>query len=190
MRKIGLLGIVPLVVLLFAQCATGPQRWPDYERSAENRLMLLQEKIGEGLKTGALTPSEGQIHLARLEDLQREHRVLRSKLTYRSDWDNFFRRLDLFEDEVNRSLVRPVRVEPRVELPRIEDRIIAVQRRIDDGRSTGRYTSAEAKDFQIRLDAIRSDYTRGMEGRLITYEEREDLLRRLDLLESDLSRLR
>jgi hypothetical protein len=107
-------------------------------------------------------------------------------MAHREEWDSFFRRLDLFEDEINKDLVRPA----RLELPRVEDRIIALQRRIDDGRSTGRLTSAEARDFQARLDAIRSDYSRMLEGRSITPEERADILRRLDLLETDLSRYR
>jgi len=61
---------------------------------------------------------------------------------------------------------------------------------IDDGRSTSRLTSAEARDFQVRLDAIRSDYSRMMEGRPVTYEERADVMRRIDLLETDLDRFR
>jgi hypothetical protein len=186
MKKMRLLGIVPLAVVILAQCAAGPQRWPEYERRAEDRMMLLQEKIGEGLKTNAMTPAHAQDHLARLEDIRRDYRVLRDKMAYREEWDGFFRRLDLFEAEVNKDLVRPA----RVELPRVEDRIISLQRRIDDGRSTGRLTSAEARDFQSRLDAIRGDYSRMMEGRPITYEERADILRRLDLLETDLNRFR
>jgi hypothetical protein len=186
MKTIRLLGIVPLAAVILAQCAAGPQRWPEYERRAEDRMMRLQEKIGDGLKTGAMTPAQAQDHLARLEDIRRDHRVLRDKMAYREEWDSFFRRLDLFEDEINKDLVRPA----RLELPRVEERIIALQRRIDDGRSTGRLTSAEARDFQARLDAIRSDYSRMMEGRPITPEERADIWRRLELLETDLNRFR
>jgi hypothetical protein len=149
-------------------------------------MMMLQEKIGDGLKTGALTPAPAQVHLARLEDIRRDYRVLRDKMSYREEWDSFFRRLDQFEAEVNKDLGRPA----RMELPRVEDRIISLQRRIDDGRRAGRWTSAESSDFQARLDAIRSDYSRRMEGRPITYEEREDISRRLDLLETDLNRFR
>ena len=166
MKKMRLLGIVPLAVVILTQCATGPQRWPEYERRAEDRMMLLQEKIGDGLKTGTMPPAPAQVHLARLEDIRRDYRVLRDKMTYRNEWDSFFQRLDLLEAEINKDLVRPA----RTELPRVEDRIIQVQRRIDDGRSTGRLTSAEARDFQARLDAIRSDYSRMLEGRPITYE--------------------
>jgi hypothetical protein len=186
MKKLRLLGILLLAVVILAQCATGPQRWPEYERRAEDRMMMLQEKIGDGLKTNAMTPAMAQDHLARLEDIRRDYRVLRDKMSYREEWDSFFRRLDLFEAEVNKDLARPARIES----PRVEDRIIQLQRRIDDGRSAGRLTSVEARDFQVRLDAIRSDSSRMMEGRPLTYEERADILHRLDLLDTDLSRFR
>lgn len=186
MKKLLLLGLVPLAALVLAQCAAGPQRWPEYERMADSRMMVIQDKIGDGLKTGALTPAQAQAHLARLEDLRREYRMLRDKPTYREEWDSFFRRLQLFEDEMNRDVAYPSRID--VPPPRIDDRIIAVQRRIDDARATGRLTPAQGRDYQARLDAIRADYSRMMEGRPVTYEERVDIARRLDLLEADLSR--
>lgn len=191
MRIGRLLGVVPLSLIILAGCAAGPQRWPDYERRAEDRMMMLQERIGEGLKTGALTPNQARVHLARLEELRGEYRLLREKPTYRGDWDGFFRRLDQFEADVSRDVAYPPRVyPPGTDLPRIEDRIIAVQRRIDDARSTGRLTPVEGRDYQARLDAIRADYSRMVEGRPITFEERADIARRLDLLESDLGRFR
>lgn len=190
MKTARLLVIVPLSLLL-AQCAAGPQRWPDLERRAEDRMMMIQERIGEGLKTGALTPNQGRVHLARLEELRGEYRLMRDKPTYRSEWDGFFRRLDQFEADVSRDVSYPPRIyPPGTDLPPIEDRMISLQRRIDDARSSGRLTAVEGREFQVRLDAIRSDYTRMMEGRPITYEERADVSRRLDLVESDLSRYR
>ncbi len=184
MKNLRWLGVVPVAVVILAQCAVGPQRWPDYERRAEDRLMVLQEKIGEGLKSGVLTPAQAQVHLARLEDLRRDYRVLRDKLAYREEWDGFFRRLDQLEHEVNQDLVRPA----RTELPTVEDRLVSLQKRIDDGRASGRLTAAEASDFQARLDAIRSDYSRMVQGRPITSEERADIWRRIELLETDLDR--
>ncbi len=65
-------------------------------------MMLLQEKIGEGLKTNALPPALAQEYLAKLEDIRRDYRVLRDKMAYREEWESFFRRLDLLESELNR----------------------------------------------------------------------------------------
>ncbi len=55
-RKFILMAVLMVFGLaLFSGCAT-IQTWPDYERNAENKMVVIQEKIGDGLKTGALTP--------------------------------------------------------------------------------------------------------------------------------------
>jgi hypothetical protein len=70
-------------------------------------------------------------------------------------------------------------------------RIVGLQRRIDDGRTSGRLPLAEGRDYQSRLDSIRSDYLQMTEGgRSTTYEQRADISRRLDSLEIDLNRFR
>ena len=74
-------------------------------------------------------------------------------------------------------------------MPPIEDRLIALQRRIDNDRITGRLTQTEAREFQPRLDAIRSDYLRMTEGgRFLRYEDRAEITRRIDFLEIDIDR--
>ena len=79
----------------------------------------------------------------------------------------------------------------RIEEPRNGDRIVALQRRIDDGRISRRLPQTEEREFQSRLDSIRRDYLRMTEGgRSTTYEERADISRRLDSLETDLNRFR
>lgn len=179
----------PLVVFglaLFSGCAS-MQTWPDYERSAENRMVVIQEKIGDGLKTDALTPDQSQSFLTKLKVIRTDYVELRDKRVFRNDWDSLVGRLDALEEEINRALPRTTRIEES----RSGDRIIAFQRRIDDGRIYGRLPLTEGREFQARLDAIRSDYLRMTEGgRYTTYEERTDTFRRLDLLEMDLDRFR
>lgn len=150
-------------------------------------MVLLQEKIGDGLKTGALSTEDAQTHLARLEDARRDYRSLMDKPASRDEWESFLRRLDTLEADVESDLRRPPRVEP---MPRIDERLLTLQRRIDDGRSAGRLTPAEASDYQARLDLIRRDYLRLMEGRPLTYESGTEIVRRLDALERDLDRYR
>jgi len=63
-----LLSVVMVFVLaFFSSCATMPQTWPDNQRSAENKMVIIQEKIGDGLKTGALTPDQSQMFLTTLK---------------------------------------------------------------------------------------------------------------------------
>jgi len=186
--KNAILLTVLLVVglVLFSGCAS-MQRWPDYERSAENKMVVIQEKIGDGLKTGALTPDQSQMFLTTLKDIRTEYTALRDKEVSRDEWNRLLGRLDVLGEEINRALARPARIEE----PRNADRIVALQRRIDDGRTSGRLPSKEGRDYQSRLDSIRRDYLRMTEGgRSTTYEERADISRRLDSLETDLNRFR
>lgn len=188
MKKAILLSVLMVFGLaLFSGCATMPQTWPDYERSAESKMVVIQEKIGDGLKTGALTPDQSQMFLTTLKSIRIDYTELRNRRVYRDEWDRLIVRLDALGDEINRALVRPARTEE----PRNGDRIVALQRRIDDGRISGRLPQTERTEFQSRLDSIRSDYLRMTEGgRYTTYEERTDISRRLDSLETDLNRFR
>jgi len=171
---------------LLSGCAT-TQTWPDYERNAENKMVVIQEKIGDGLKTGALTPDQSQMFLTTLKGIRTDYTELRDRRVYRDEWDRLLGRLDGLEDEINRSLGRTTRIEE----PRNGDRIVALQRRIDDGRMSRRWPLTEEREFQSRLDSIRRDYLRMTEGgRYSTHEERTDISRRLDSLEADLHRYR
>jgi hypothetical protein len=171
---------------LFSGCAS-IKTWPDSERSAENKMVVIQEKIGDGLKTGALSPDQSQMFLTTLKGIQIDYAELRNKSVSREKWDSLHGRLDVLGAEIDRALGRT----PRLEEPRNGDRIVTLQRRIDDGRSSGRLPQSEGREFQARLDSIRSEYLRITEGgRYATNEERTDISRRLDSLETDLNRFR
>jgi hypothetical protein len=187
MKKAILLTVLMVFGLaLFSGCAS-MQTWPDNQRSAENKMVVIQEKIGDGLKSGALTPDQSQMFLTRLKVIRTDYEALRDRNVSREEWDNLLGRLDALADEINRALGRTTRIEE----PRNGDRIVALQRRIDDGRINQRLPLTEGRDYQSRLDSIRSDYLRMTEGgRYIAYEERTSISRRLDSLESDLNRYR
>jgi hypothetical protein len=193
MKNVSLFTILMVIGLaLFSGCAT-LQTWPDYERGAENKLVVIQEKIGDGLKTNALSPDQSQMFLTTLKGIQTDYELLRDKRVSREEWDNLNVRLDALGDEINRAYARPARIEEprRVEQPRNGDRIVALQRIIDDGRISRRLPSTEEQEYQTRLDSIRREYLRMTEGgRYTTNEERADISRRLDALETDLNRYR
>jgi hypothetical protein len=187
MKKAILLAVLMVFGLaLFSGCAS-IQTWPDNQRSAENKMIVIQEKIGDGLKTGALTPDQSQMFLTTLKGIRTDYEALRDRNVSREEWDSLLGRLDALGDEINRALTRTTRIEE----PRNGDRIVALQRRIDDGRINKRLPLIEGRDYQSRLDSIRSDYLRMTEGgRSTTYEERAGISRRLDSLETDLNRYR
>ncbi len=171
-------------LILITGCAS-IQIWPDYQRTAENKMFVIQEKIGDGLKTGALSLDQSQIFLAKLKVIRADYAALKDKSVYQNEWDSLIDRIDALRDEIDRALVRTTRIQE----PSSWDRIVALQRTIDDGRISGRLPLAEGRDFQAILDAIRRDYMRMTEGgRYATYAEEADISRRLDLLESDLNR--
>jgi hypothetical protein len=149
-------------------------------------MVVIQENIGDGLKTGALTPDQSQMYLTTLKGIRTDYAELRDKRVYREEWDRLLGRLDGLQEEINKAFARPARIEE----PRNGDRIVALQRRIDDVRISERLPLTEGREFQSRLDSIRRDYlwmTDG--GRYTTYEERAAISRRLDSLETDLNRV-
>lgn len=178
-------GLVALGLVLFAGCTT-MHTWPNYERSAENKMLVIQENIGDGLKTGALTPDQSQMFLTTLKGIRTDYAELRDKRISQEQWNSLHERLDVLGAEVNRA-TRTAGIEE----PRSGDRIVALQRTIDDGRINRRWPATEGRDFQARLDSTRSDYLRLTEGgRSATYEERAGISRRLDSLETDLNGFR
>jgi hypothetical protein len=169
---------------LSAGCAT-MQTWPDEERSAENKMIVIQEKIGEGLKTGTLSPDQSQTFLTTLKGIRTDYTELRDKRISREQWDNLHTRLDALGEEINRTLSRTTKIENTW----TGDRMNTLQKRIDDRRRSGRLSQTDAIAFQARIDSIRSEYLRmTQDGKYNTPEEKADISRRLDSLETDLNR--
>jgi hypothetical protein len=174
-------------LVMFLGCAATMHTWPNEERSAENKMVVIQEKIGSGLKTGALTPDQSQMYLSTLKGIRTDYEGLRDKVITQDKWNSLNVRLDVLNEEINTTLART----PRIEEPRNGDRIVTLQRRIDDGKISERLPLETGRGFQARLDSIRRDYLRMTEGgRYASNEERIDISRRLDSLETDLNRFR
>ena len=125
--------------------------------------------------------------LTTLKGIRTDYANLRDRRVYRDEWDRLFVRLDRLEEDIDRALIRPARMEG----PRNGDRILTIQRKIDDGRISRRLPSREEREFQSRLDSIRREYLRMTEdGRYPSREKGADISQRLDLLERDLDRFR
>ncbi|MBI5590768.1 MAG: hypothetical protein HY881_09825 [Deltaproteobacteria bacterium] len=100
-KSIGYLTAVMVFgLILIAGCAT-MQTWPDDQRTAENKMDAIREKIEDGLKTGTLTPDQSQSFLKKLKFLQTDYSALQGKSVYRDDWDSLIRRLDALDAEIN-----------------------------------------------------------------------------------------
>ena len=86
-------------------------------------MVVIQEKIGDGLKTGTLTPDQSQMYLTTLKGIRTDYTNLRDKRVYRDDWGRLNARLDALGEDINRGHARPARIEE----PRNGDRIVTLQ---------------------------------------------------------------
>ena len=187
MKKFVMLTGMAVIAAVFLAGCIAPQRWPDYKRSAESKIVVIQEKIGEGLKTGSLSADQSQVFLTTLKGISTDELALRDKPIVQREWVDLHARLDALDAEIDRSKVRPATMESS----RSGDRIILLQSRIDEGRTARRWSVTDERDLQYRLDAIRQDYLRKTDnGRFATAEESSEIDRRLDALESDVKRSR
>lgn len=184
MKKFVLLtGLVFLATLLTSGCIA-PRTWQDYNRSVENKIVVIQEKIGEGLKTGALSLDQSQMFLATLKGIRTDSLALRDKPVAEQEWISLNARLDALDNEINRALPRPLTAEAL----HSSDRILLLQERIDGGRLASRWSQDTERGLQSRLDSIRQDYLRTTEeSRATTEQERNAIAIRLDSLESDIN---
>jgi hypothetical protein len=181
-----LTGLAFLATAFLAGCMA-PRVWPDYKRSAEDKIVVIQEKIGDGLKTGTLSPDQSQMFLTTLKGIRTDDLALRDRPVDEEKWLNLHTRLDALGGEIDRTIGRQAATED----PRNGDRILLLQSRIDDGRVARRWSQINERDFQYRLDTIRHDYLRMTEaGRTASFEDRAAIAGRLDSLETDLNRSR
>jgi hypothetical protein len=210
MKRLSLFTVlVGLVLALSSGCASLQTR-PSIERSAEIKMVVIQEKVGDGQKSGALTPEQAQMYLASLKVIQIEYTGLRGKNVTREELNSLQGRLDVLGDVINRALARTNKSkEPtisfwegvgrslgfldqpnKIEGPTRGERIYILQRKIDEGINSGRMSLMDGSEFQARLDSIRSDYSRMTEGaRFPTDVEKAQISSRLDSLESDINHL-
>ena len=62
--------LMVFALALISGCAS-MHIWPDHEKSAESKMAVIEENVGAGLKTGALTPDQVQ-NMDRIPTLQRD----------------------------------------------------------------------------------------------------------------------
>ncbi len=74
-------------------------------------MVVIQEKIGDGLKTGALTPDRPQMFLTTLKGIRTDYTQLRDKKVYRGEWDKLNVRRDMLGKQIDAASARPARLE-------------------------------------------------------------------------------
>ena len=161
--------------------------WPDSEIRAENKMVVILDKIGSGENTGALSPDLSRMYLTKLKGILTDYELLRDKKIPWEEWNSLHARLDLLEAEINRKVAGTARIGE----PSNGDRITALQKRIDYEKESGRLPGGDEQLFQTRLDSIRRDYLLTVdELRVPTSEERSITSCLLDTLETEMNTVR
>jgi hypothetical protein len=135
------------------------------------------------LGSGELTPNESQAFLTKLDNLRRDYTVLRERKTTQKEWDPLIATLNELEEEVKKVRAYPSRIDET----RLEDWMIVLQRKIDDGMLIGRLPRVRGREFQLRLDEVRREFLQRIKDQPLTSDEKGEISGRLDTLESDIN---
>ncbi len=205
MKKLFLMTVfVGLGIVLLSGCTT----LPVYERKSETRMIVIQEKIEDGTNSGTLAPDQSRMYTASLKDIVTDYTRMSGGKISGEDRDRLDGRLDSLARLIDKALTpvkksdepedsfwerfaRDLGILPSTEKPRPPtngEKIIRLQRKIDDGRSSGAFSLDQAAAFQAKMDYIRKEYL-GMMNRdkIPGIDEREVISRLLDSLEADLN---
>lgn len=173
MKKVLAIGIVFLFLAGAAVVWAGP---PDQIRG---RIDSLQQRIDEGIKSGALTGQEAKRLQNQLGSIRKGFDgAVRNGLSDR-EAKHFNQRLDTLSKEVYKE--KHDREDTR-SAGRIDHRISEIQKRIDSGSRDGSLTPVETKNLQSRLDGIRGHYERAQKDGKLTDQEIRAIQARLDAL--------
>jgi hypothetical protein len=178
--------LVILGLALFSGCADSMHIWLVHDKSAENKLIAIEERIGDELKTGGLSPDESQVFMTTLKDIRIDCAELRDKNVYQEKWNSLHNKINILKEEIDRARIWT----SEIEKPSHLDKIAKIQKNIDNETISGNSPPTGEREFQAsRLDSIRRDYLQMTEGdQPATDEERGDLFQRLDSLAMDISR--
>lgn len=95
---------------LFSGCVT-MKTWPDHEKSATNKIIIIEEKIRDGLQSGTLSTEQSETFLTTLQGIESDYAELKNKSVYREKWDSLQVRLDFLGKELDhQALTRPPRM--------------------------------------------------------------------------------
>ena len=173
-----------MFIALLSGCASY-QVWPDHERSTESNMVAIQEKIGSSLSSGALTPDQSQAFLTKLKTIRTDYNELKGTKSYREQWNEMDERIRSLSNEIDVAIT----MKDTDGSPQIADRILVLQKGIDDGRISRRLSQEEEREVQAKLDSIRSDYLRMTDGGgVVTQGQKMEISGRLDSLEMELHR--
>lgn len=179
MRQILAIGIA----FLFLSCTVAA--WAGPPDQIRGRMNSLQQRIDEGVKSGALTGQEAKRVQNQLNSIRSGFdSAVRNGLSD-SEAKHFNQRLDTLTKDVYKE--KHDREDTR-SAGQIDRRISELQKRIDSGSRSGSLTPVETKNLQSRLDEIRSHYGRAQKDGRLSDQEIRAIQTKLDTLAKSVTR--
>lgn len=167
------------IAMMFFFLAGAVAVWAGPPDQIRGRMNSLQQRIDEGVKSGALTGQEAKRVQNQLNSIRKGFdSAVQNGLSDR-EVKHFNQRLDTLSKEIAKE--KHDREDTR-SAGRIDHRISELQKRIDDGSRKGSLTPVETKNLQSRLDGIRGHYERAQKDGKLTDQEIRAIQTRLDAL--------
>lgn len=180
-----------LVFALFAGIGAAPAMAQDAHTPAIDRAQQdIGARIQQGLRSGAITPSEAQDLFRRQREIQiRENRVKADGIATPRERQMLRQDLDDLNLEVERKMDHS-RGRPQADrTPGIDDSQADIGDRIAQGVRSGRISRADARRLQDRQRSIVRNEARFKADGVVTGRERRQLRSELELLRQDVERM-
>ena len=183
--------IAGLTFLVAAEVAYGQAQAPNYgtnDPGIQQRMQNQEQRIDQGVKSGALTPKEtGRLEAEQAKIRQTEQRMKsdgqltpneRQKLNNMQDRSS--QQIYNQKHDAQTANVGQGGAGVNVNDPNIQQRMQNQQRRIDQGVASGQLTPKEAGRLQAREAKIKQDEARMKSDGQLTAKERKKLNKELD----------
>lgn len=180
-----------LVSALFAGIGIAPAMAQGTHTPAIDRVQQdIGARIQQGLRSGAITPSEAQDLFRRQREIQiRESRVKADGVATPRERQMLRQDLDDLNAEVERKMGNS-RGRPQADrTPGIDDIQAEIRDRIEQGVRSGRISRVEARRLEDRERNIARNEARFKADGVVTQQERRQLRSELELLRQDVERM-
>ena len=180
-----------LVSALFAGIGIAPAMAQGTHTPAIDRVQQdIGARIQQGLRSGAITPSEAQDLFRRQREIQiRESRVKADGVATPRERQMLRQDLDDLNAEVERKMGNS-RGRPQADrTPGIDDIQAEIRDRIEQGVRSGRISRVDARRLEDRERNIARNEARFKADGVVTQQERRQLRSELELLRQDVERM-
>jgi len=154
------------------------------------RIVQMDKRIDEGMRSGALTRDEGRRLRMELNKVRDDAaRMKRDGILTPREKDRLNAELERLKRDIYREAKDDDRGRGRqVDISDINKRIVQMDKRIDEGMRSGTLTRDEGRRLRMELNKVRDDAARMKKDGILTPREKDRLNTELDRLKKDIYR--